>query len=95
MTLSLEKAKVLVAQLTVDEKTRLFNFLAKNLSQSDNGIEKTPNVFYLILQIAIHQKAIRHIILTLIRSVTKIHWKNRHHKHTFSTWQFQRIKFSI
>ena len=44
MTLSLEKAKLLVVQLTVDEKMRLFNFLAKNLNQSDNGIEKTLNV---------------------------------------------------
>lgn len=44
MTLSLEKIEVLIAQWTFDKKVHLFNFLAKDLNQGFNGIEKIPNV---------------------------------------------------
>ena len=44
MTLSLEKIEVLIAQWTFDKKARLLNFLAQDLNQGYNGIEKTPNI---------------------------------------------------
>jgi uncharacterized protein (DUF433 family) len=44
MTLSLEKIEVLIAQWTFDKKAQLLNFLAQDLNQGYNGIEKTPNV---------------------------------------------------
>ena len=44
MTLSFQQIEVLIAQWTFDKKARLLNFLAQDLNQGYNGIEKTPNV---------------------------------------------------